>query len=329
MRASLWALDSALACSKRFCLLVCARVEKRFLIIAVGFGLLLTSCSQRAPSSVSGTIEADEVHVGSRYGGRVQKLFAQEGDSLTNGQTIAELDAAELHARRDRAAAQLAELEAGPRKEEIAAAKADWEAQLADLELAKTNATRAEDLFARNTISANERDQNVSRAQLLGKTAAAAKSRYDLLLAGTRPEQIAQSRAELAELDTQLNEMKISAPSDSTLEVLSVKVGDVLAPNQQMATLLLPHIWARVYVPEPWLARITLGDSVKVRVDGYPGKDFTGVVEQIARQAEFTPRNVQTAEERVKQVFGIKVRLDSSDLRAGMSADVSFANVGK
>jgi HlyD family secretion protein len=304
-------------------------VEKRFFIIAVGLGLLLSSCSQSAPSSVSGTIEADEVHVGSRYGGRVQKLFAQEGDSLTNGQTIAELDAAELHARRDRVAAQLAELEAGPRKEEIAAAKADWEAQLADLELAKTNATRAEDLFAKNTISANERDQNVSRANLLGKTAAAAKSRYDLLLAGTRPEEIAQSRAELAELDTQLNEMKISAPSDSTLEVLSVKVGDVLAPNQQVATLLLPHIWVRVYVPEPWLAHIKLGDSVKVRVDGYPGRDFTGVVEQIARQAEFTPRNVQTAEERVKQVFGIKVRLDSSDLRAGMSADVSFANVGK
>jgi HlyD family secretion protein len=304
-------------------------VEKRFFIIAVGLGLLLSSCSQPAPSSVSGTIEADEVHVGSRYGGRVQKLFAQEGDSLTNGQTIAELDAAELHARRDRVAAQLAELEAGPRKEEIAAAKADWEAQLADLALANTNATRAEDLFARNTISANERDQNVSRANLLGKTAAAAKSRYDLLLAGTRPEEISQSRAELAELDTQLNEMKISAPSDCTLEVLSVKVGDVLAPNQQVATLLLPHIWVRVYVPEPWLAHIKLGDSVKVRVDGYPARDFTGVVEQIARQAEFTPRNVQTAEERVKQVFGIKVRLDSSDLRAGMSVDVSFANVGK
>ena len=125
--------------------------------------------------------------------------------------------------------------------------------------------------------------------------------------------------------------MKIAAPSDSTLEVLSVKVGDVLAPNQQVATLLLPHIWVRVYVPEPWLGHIKLGDSVKLRVDGHPGKDFTGVVEQIARQAEFTPRNVQTAEERVKQVFGIKVRLDNSngDLRAGMSVDVSFPNVGK
>ncbi len=310
--------------------LACARVQKPFLIAAVGFALLVGSCSQPPPTSVSGTVETDEVHVGSRYGGRVQKLFAQEGDSLTNGQMIAELDATELPARRDRMAAQLAELEAGPRKEEIAAAKADWEAQLADLELARTNAARSVDLFARNTISATERDQTVSRANLLEKTAAAAKARYDLLLAGTRPEEIAQVRAQLAELDTQIAEMKIQAPSQSVLEVLSVKVGDVLAPNQPVATLLLPHIWVRVYVPETWLAHIKVGDTAKVRVDGYPNKDFSGTVEQIAREAEFTPRNVQTVEERVKQVFGIKVRLDNStgDLRAGMSVDVSFPNVG-
>jgi HlyD family secretion protein len=323
--------NSRLPCRDLFCLLACARVEKRFFIAAIGLGLLAASCSHPVASSVSGTIEADEVRVGSRYGGRVQKLFAQEGDSLTNNQAIAELDAAELHARRDRMAAQLAELEAGPRKEEIAAAKADWEAQMADLDLARTNAVRAVDLFAHNTISATERDQSVSRANLLEKTATAAKSRYDLLLAGTRPEQIAQARAQVAELDTQINEMKIAAPSSSTLEVLSVKVGDLLAPNEQVATLLLPHIWVRVYVPEPWLAHIKLGDQATVRVDGYPGKDFSGVVEQIARQAEFTPRNVQTAEERVKQVFGIKVRLDNAndELRAGMSVDVNFANVGK
>jgi len=293
--------------------------------------LLVSGCKPATPTSVSGTVETDEVHVGSRYGGRVQKIFVQEGDALTNGQLIAELDATELPARRDRMAAQLAELEAGPRKEEIAAAKADWEAQLADLELARTNAIRSADLFAHNTISATERDQTVSRANLLEKTAAAAKARYDLLLAGTRPEEIAQARAQLAELDTQIAEMKITTPSQSVIEVLSVKVGDVLAPNQPVATLLLPHLWARVYVPETWLTHIKVGDTAKVNVDGLPGHTFSGTVEQIARQAEFTPRNVQTAEERVKQVFGIKVRLDdeNGEIRAGMSVDVSFANVGK
>jgi multidrug resistance efflux pump len=140
------------------------------------------------------------------------------------------------------------------------------------------------------------------------------------------------SRAQLAEIDSHLREMKITAPSDCVLEVLSVKVGDVLAPNQQIATLLLTnHIWVRVFVPETWLGQIQIGEQVRGRVDSFAGKDFSGMVEQIAREAEFTPRNVQTVGERVKQVFGIKVRLDNSEgkLRAGMSADVSFPNVPK
>ena len=295
--------------------------------------LLLTACDRNSRSgTVSGTIETDEVRVASRYGGRVEKLFAQEGDSLKPGQLIAELEAAELHARRERMAAQLAEFEAGPRQEEIAAAKADWEAQAANLEQARADAKRAGELFAQNTVSVTERDQAATRAQSLEKNVAAAKSRYDLLLAGTRSEVVAQGRAQLAEIDTQLREMKIVAPSDCVLEVLSVKVGDVLAPNQPVATLLLPqHIWVRVYVPEPWLGHIKIGDAVKVRVDAFPGRDFAGKVEQVGRQAEFTPRNVQTVAERIKQVFGIKVRLDdaSNDLRAGMSADVTFPNMVK
>jgi HlyD family secretion protein len=262
-------------------------------------------------------------------GGRVEKTLAQEGEGLTGGQVIVELDAAELKARRDLIGAQLAEAEAGPRKEEIAAAKAEWEAQITQLELAKADWKRTEDLFAKKVISETERDRMLASAQALEKTAAAAKARYDLLLAGTRPERLAQIRAQLAELDTQLREMSISAPTNCVLEVLSVKAGDVLAPNQAVATLLLTnHIWVRVFVPEPWLGHIKLGDVVKVRVDAFPDKDFAGAVEQIQRSAEFTPRNVQTVGERVKQVFGVKVKLNNDDgqLRAGMAADVFFSN---
>jgi HlyD family secretion protein len=300
---------------------------------ALVLSLLAPGCSAGGPSrapSVSGTIETDEVRVASRYGGRVERILAQEGDALKPGSVIAEVEAAELRAKRDQAAAQLAELEAGPRKEEIAAAKHDWEALVAELEQARVEAKRAEALFAQKTMSETEHDQALTRARTLEKNAAAAKSRYDLLLAGTRAERIAQSRAQLAEIDTQLREMKIAAPSDCVLEVLSVKVGDVLAPNQAIATLLLTnHIWVRVYVPEPWLGHIQLGEKVMAHVDSDPGKDFPGVVEQIARAAEFTPRNVQTVGERIKQVFGIKVRLDNREgkLRAGMAADVTFRNV--
>jgi HlyD family secretion protein len=293
---------------------------------------LLASCSRNHSNggAVSGTIDTDEVHVASRYGGRVEKTLAQEGDTLKPGQVIAELDAAELKARRDQAVAQLAELEAGPRKEEIEAAQHDWEALIASLALARADATRADELFANKTISETEHDGAVRRAEALEKNVAAAKSRYDLLRAGTRPERLAQARAQLAEIDAQLREMRVAAPTDSVLEVLAVKAGDVLAPNREIATLVLPqHLWVRVYIPEPWLGHIKPGDSVKVRVDSFPDKEFQGTIEQIARSAEFTPRNVQTAEDRIKQVFGVKVRLANREglLRAGMSADVFFSSV--
>jgi HlyD family secretion protein len=313
-------------------------VQTQFGFIAGGtmaWMLLAAGCSVGDASrtgSVSGTIETDEARVASRYGGRVEKTLAQEGDSLAAGSVIAELDAAELRAKRDQAAAQLAELEAGPRKEEIEAAKHDWEALVASSDQARVDAKRADELFAAKTISATEHDQALAHALTLEKNVAAARSRYDLLLAGTRPERIAQARAQLAEVDTQLREMKITAPTNCVLEVLSVKVGDVLAPNQNVATLLLTnHLWVRVYVPEPWLGHIQLGQQVTVRVDSHPGKDFPGVVEQIARAAEFTPRNVQTVAERIKQVFGIKVRLDNPEgkLRAGMAADVTFPALPK
>ena len=279
---------------------------------------------------VSGTMENDEVHVASRYGGRVEKISAQEGDSLKAGDPIVELDAAELRARRDTALAWLAELEAGARKEEIATARLEMEALSAELELARLEKKRAEELLAGKVSTAAERDRAVGRANALEKSVAAAKSRLDLLLAGTRPERLAHARAQVAEVEAQLKEMRICAPGDTVLEVLSVKVGDVLAPNREVATLLIPQpLWVRVFVPEPWLGRLKVGDAVTVETDAFPKQPFRGAVTQIARAAEFTPRNVQTREERIKQVFGVKVRIENPDgkLRAGMSAEVYFANV--
>ena len=161
----------------------------------------------------------------------------------------------------------------------------------------------------------------------LEKTAAAAQSRHELLLAGTRAERLTAARAQLAEVDAQLRELTVTSPTNCVLETLSVKVGDVVPANREVATLLLTnHLWVRVFVPEPSLGRVKLGESATVLVDAFPGRDFKGVIEQIARAAEFTPRNVQTTGERVKQVFGVKVRLDNKDgdLRAGMTADVTF-----
>jgi len=236
----------------------------------------VVSCG-RDPNApvISGTIETDEAHVASRYGGRVEKILAQEGDSLKPGQVIVELDAAELETRRNQAAATLAELEAGPRTNEIEAAKNDWQSQQSELDLARADLKRSLELFAQKTISETERDTAVSHAGTLEKSAAAAKNRYDLLVEGTRPERIALAQAQLAEIETQLAEMKIAAPTNCVLEVLSVKVGDVLPPNQEVATLILTqHLWVRVYVPESWLGLIKLGERVRdVGVAGSGGGD--------------------------------------------------------
>src|SRR5438270_3174523 len=269
--------------------------------------LLLIGCSGRG-KAVSGTIEVDEAHVGPRAGGRVEKILAWEGDHLHEGQLIAQLDASELRARRDLAAAQ------------IDTAIHDADAQEAQLQFLRDDARRQQDLLKRKVVSPSDAQRADSSSKAQEKNVAAAKMR------------VAQARAQLADIDAQLAEMQVAAPADFVLQVLSVKPGDILAPpfNQEVATLLLTgHLWVRVYVPESWLGLIKLGEHVRVRVDSFPGRDFDGVVEQINRQAEFTPRNVQTVADRIKQVFGVKIRLPSDDdrLRAGMAADVYFPNV--
>ncbi len=299
------------------------------LLSTVALTLLLVSCTQKSKPIVSGTIETDEAHIASRYGGRVEKIFAREGDTLEAGQVIVQLEATELPAQRDRLTAALNDLMAGARPQEVAAAKNDWEAQKAALDLARLENKRAIQLFSEKTVSESDRDRAASQVQSLEKSTAAAKSRYELVLAGSRPDQIAQAKAQLAEINEQLYEMKICAPSNTVLETLSVKVGDVVPPNREVATLALAKdMWVRVYIPETWLGYVKVSDKVSVSVDSFPGKGFPGVVEQIARVAEFTPRNVQTTEERMKQVFGVKIRLEYSDqLRPGMSVDATFPAV--
>jgi HlyD family secretion protein len=246
------------------------------------------------------------VHVASRSAGRVEKIFAWEGDALKTNDPIVQLEASELKARRDLAAAQ------------INTAQHDVEAQSAQLEFLKADAQRQQDLLKRNTVSSSEAERAMSAAKAQEKNIAAARARVE------------QALAQLADMDSQIQEMKIVAPTESILEVLSVKVGDVLPANREVATLILPQrLWVRVYVPEPWLGLIKLNDVVRVRVDSFPNRDFTGAVEQINRKAEFTPRNVQTVEDRIKQVFGVKIRLENKEdaLRAGMSADIFFPNV--
>lgn len=295
-------------------------------LAAVALAAWLISHRGLLDATISGTIEQDEARIGARVAGRLIRLHADEGAALTNGQLIAELAAPELAARREAAEARLAELVAGPRTQEIAAAYSEWDALTAEAAYARLEAARAENLSRAHTMSDSERDAARSRAETLEKKVRAARDRFDLLAAGTRPEQVAQARAQAQEAAALLAETRVTSPAAGTLDILHAREGDVLAANAPIATVVFQRPpWVRIYVPEPWLPHLIIGATLPARVDGLPGKTFPAEIVQIARKAEFTPRNVQTDEDRVRQVFAVKLRLpDDAALRPGMTAEVEL-----
>ena len=355
---------------------------------AVVAALLLASKWRSEPKTVSGFIEAHEIRLGSRVGGRVAKVLAQEGDAVTAGQVLVELEPFDLQAREAEARANLAayesefaKLTAGFRSEEIAQAKArvayltaehqrlvqgprqaEIEAARAQVEVANARTTfaqrvheRMEELLRTNSISAQELDRAVeelaaARGLLLARNKELqvleegsrkediegakakleeAKAALEMLLNGYREEEISQAKAKveaagaaLAVTLAQIQELKIVAPVDGVVESLELRPGDLAPPGGPVMSMMdSSELWVRAYLPER--LHLELGQKVAVTVDAF-SDDFSGEVTFISRQAEFTPSNVQTPEERSKQVFRIKVTIrDGRDrLRPGMSADV-------
>jgi multidrug resistance efflux pump len=376
--------------------------------IVFGMGLIasLTAASGRrwlfgegdTGLRLQGTVEVQEVRLGSKAGGRVAEVLIREGELVRAGQVLVRLEAPELEAQRDQwlarveattaalertrcgaraeereaaeAAAEAAQarydrLKAGSRVEEIRQAEAELKREEASLELAQSELRRNERTFARSASS--EADLDSARAEDRRSVArtAAARARLELLLAGSRkedvdeaaaelrraranalllqrgnrPEDIAEAEATLAEargklheVEAELREASVRAPEQAVVEVLGVRKGDVVAPNQTVVRVLrADDLWVKVYVPETDLGRVRLGQKVEVTVDGYSGKHFGGTVEQIAAESEFTPRNVQSADERRHQVFGVKVHVANPDgmFKSGMAAEVNTTAGGK
>ncbi len=162
-----------------------------------------------------------------------------------------------------------------------------------------------------------------------------AKAAFDLLSEGTRYEQIAQSKAALAaakaalaELDAQLEDRTICSPADAEVSVMDLHKGQILTANKPVLKLTrLDNVWIRVYIPENELSHVRMSQCVELKADSYPGKTFRGKIVQIPSRAEFTPRNIQTSEERANQVFGLKVNIDNRErlLRGGMNAEIVLA----
>jgi membrane fusion protein YbhG len=328
----------------------------------------------------SGTVEARDIRVGSKVGGRIDKILVREGDSVVPGQLLIAFDDKELLASlaQSRAAAEKSEhgfrpeeiaqarasaaqakaeydqRKNGYRQEDIDAAKADFDRATADevrthLDFQRYDALAAKDLVSkqqRDTAEANwkmalAQKQNAQhkldelRKGYRAEEIASAEARYhqtqatlEMYERGSRPEDIAAAKAALAYQEALFRERQVLAPAAATVEVLDVRPGDLIPPNTPVATLLeRDQIYVRIYIPETEIGHVHLGQKAEIRVDSFPNQTFNGVVEQINQQAEFLPRNVQTREERVHQVFGVKVRIDDTSHRvlAGMAADIKLA----
>jgi multidrug resistance efflux pump len=364
-------------------------------LVAVGAAILAWQAWQRAqPYEWSGTVEARTISVGSRVGGRVKAVRAQEGDRVEAGQVLVEIEPADLPAQRLMAKAQLEEAMAnldklkrgarpeeieqanaraqtaaaafeearvGARSEEIAGAKARLVAMQVTLDKAQLDAERARSLFASQSISQGALDdaesalkgaiaqrdaltqaldelQNGSRREEIQQAAArAAEARANakLVQAGSRAEDIEAGQAEvdaaqgkLDQTDVLLAELVIRAPRAARVESLDLRPGDILAPNGAAASLLEDdQLYVRIYVPETQIGHIHPGQEVPINVDSFPHRAFRGVVEHINAEGEYSPRNLQTADERADQVFAARVGLleGQAELRAGMAAFIHVA----
>ena len=293
-------------------------------VLAAGGAYFLSRRDRVKPLMLSGAIEARDVEVGSLLGGRVAKVLVDEGSQVTAGQPLVQLETdlidlqiQQQSSRIAQAKAALAKALQGPRAEEIARARAA--AQNAERERGRLASLREKGIAGQEAYDAAA-TRATTTAEMLRE-----------LERGSRHEDIAAARAavdaeerQLGYLKRQREESVVHAPAAGVVESLDLRPGDLVAPNQPVAKLLEPsQLWVRVYVPEPQLGRVRVGQRAAVKVDTFPKREFPGRVVEIRTQSEYTPRNVQTLDQRMDQVFGVKVAIDPApELRPGMAATV-------
>ncbi len=251
--------------------------------------------------SASGTIEITEVEVSSKLAGKIEKLLVDEGDSVLKDQVLIELETKELQAQ-------------------LKQAQAAYQVSLAQLaqsksnsENLKTNLDRTRELFKAGSATQQQLDDQETKYQM-------AKDQFNSATHLTE-----QNKAMIDLIKVNLDNMVIKSPINGLVLSKNTEIGEVVSPGSSLLTLGdLFRPWVKIYIKEPDLGKVKLGQKAQVKIDTYPDKVFEGKVTYISSQAEFTPKNIQTKEERVKLVFGIKVSLDNplQILKPGMPADV-------
>jgi multidrug resistance efflux pump len=322
-------------------------MKRRSVLLLIVVAAVVTYVGYRvrrapAPLEWSGTVEAHTIQVGSRVGGRVLEVGVREGDTVAAGQPLVTLEKGDLPAQRIIAQGQLEQAEGvlqkvasrtlpTARRAELAEAQARLEAEQVMQEKAKLDDERTRKLFSAGAATRVDADNAGLALRTASAQAAALRAQLETILHGT-PEDVRSgkglvdaAKGRVQQIDVMLDELVVRAPRPSRVESLDLRPGDILAPNAPAAKLLEPsELYVRIYVPETEIGHIHPGLEVPIFVDSFPGRAFRGRVESVASEGEFTPRNLQTADERADQVFASRVRIeDGADvLRAGMAAFV-------
>ena len=331
-------------------------MTKRIVLLAVA--ALMTGCAEEAPTDrlrASGHVEATETRIAPDVGGRVLTLTVKEGDRVQPGQVVLTLDTRDTQlaidrAKADRAAAdaQLRLVQAGARVEDIRqaqsqvdTARAELSAARAELDASEQDLARFESLLANNSGSRKQRDDAATRRDVARDRVASAESRVKTaqealakLRAGARPEEVEAARArvtaataQIATLEKGVNDATLTSPVGGIVTEKLVEVGEIIAPRAPALVVVdLDRAWADVFVPEPAIPQIKIGQPATVLTDdGGPG--IPGTIGYISPKAEFTPRNVQTAEERSKLVYRVRINVDNKDgvLKQGMPVEAEIA----
>ena len=291
--------------------------------------------------TLSGNIEAHESLVSFKVQGRIVALPVEEGQQVEQGALLARLEDADFKqkVRIDETAVDVRQSDlaltlAGTREQEIKASQQAVIDAQADLQQKRLDNDRAQQLFAKDEIAAQDRDQAATALKRTEATFQAAQQRYNEAVEGSRKEDIAIARANLAEADANLGLSRIDesyttlrAPSAGVITVREAELGEVVEPGSPVVTLAdLDHVWLRAYIAETDLGRIHWGQEAAVTTDTYPGKQYRGRISFISPDAEFTPKSVQTSQERVTLVYRIKIDIDNPDheLKPGMPADANL-----
>jgi HlyD family secretion protein len=322
-------------------------MKKKLLIFAVVVvvGIIVLALIQRSRKGddgvlvLSGTIEVTEASLGFKVPGKIVELRVEEGQKVKTGDRLAALDRAEQESQlaQSRAAlreasVRLAEFVNGARPQELERARAEMSAAEAELRKAEADFKRAENLYRKEAISTDRMESAKRTFDVAASRNKQAAESLSLVREGTRKEQIAaaeqrvqEARAVVSASEARLADTELYAPMDGVILVKVRELGETVGagtPVYKLGDLERP--WVKVYIKEDKLGLVKLGQKARVTTDTYRGKVYEGTVTYIAGEAEFTPKNVQTQEERVKLVFAAKVSVknENGELKPGMPADV-------